>query len=137
MANSYHCSLVTPEQQVLDDDVTYASFPQWDGMVGIAPGHAAMVAKLGEGILRLEFPQGGSQQFYISGGFVQMKGDSLSMMTTECLPVERFVKQDVINQLHKAEAMESDTTALAEEKTRLINRSKAILRMIEQFDNKI
>lgn len=137
MAKTYRCSLVTPDQQVLDDEVTYASFPQWDGMRGIAPGHAAMVAKLGDGILRLDFPQGGKTHFYISGGFVQMKGDNLSLMTTECIPAESVVKQEIIDQLHKAQAMEATTTAQAEEKTRLLNRSRMMLQMLEEFGNKL
>lgn len=137
MPQTFHCSLVTPEKQVLQDEVTYASLPSWDGMMGIMPMRAPIVAKLGEGVLKLDFPQGGSRHFYISGGFVQMKDNKLSLMTTEAIPAEKVVKQEIVASLKAAEAMTADNTEEANRKTRELNRAKSILKMLEDFGNKI
>lgn len=134
---TFHCSLVTPEKQVLQDEVTHASLPLWDGMAGFAPMRAPIVAKLGHGVLKLDFPQGGSRHFYISGGFVQMKDNKLSLMTTEAIPAEKVIKQEVIASLKAAEALVADDTATAERKTSEINRAKSMLHMLEEFDNRI
>ena len=48
---SFKCSVVTPEKQILDDQVTYASIPAWDGQSGIAPGRAALLVRLGIGTM--------------------------------------------------------------------------------------
>ena len=105
--------------------------------MGVAPMRAPIVAKLGEGVLKLDFPQGGSRHFYISGGFVQMKDNKLSLMTTEAIPAEKVVKQEVVASLNAAEALASATTEEANRKTREINRAKSMLKMLEDFGNKI
>lgn len=137
MAQTFHCTLVTPEKQVLSDEVTYASVPAWDGLMGIAYQRAPMVTKLGQGVLRLDFPQGGTRHFYISGGFVQVKDNDLSLLTTEALPAEQVVRHEIVEKLKAAQAMNADTTEQAEQKTNQINRNKAILAMLDEFDNKI
>ena len=83
MAKSFRCKLITPEAQVLDAPLSGAVVPVWDGSMGILPGRAALVAKLGTGELRLDFAaqqtdantpaaQAGSRSFYVDGGFAQM-----------------------------------------------------------------
>ena len=54
-ANSFQCRLITPTAKVLDEAVVYASVPAWDGLMGVLPNRAPIVAKLGLGELRLQF----------------------------------------------------------------------------------
>lgn len=137
MAHTFHCSLVTPERQVLDDQLTYASVPMWDGLTGIAPQRAPLVGKLGDGVLRLDYPQGGSRYFFITGGFAQMKDNSLSLITSEATAAEQFSKADVAAKLKEAEARVTNTPAEADKRRRDIQRGKAILEMLSRVDNKI
>lgn len=137
MAHSFHCSLVTPERQVLDDQLTYASVPMWDGLMGIAPQRAPLVGKLGDGVLRLDYPQGGSRYFYITGGFAQMKDNSLSLITSEATAAEQFNKADVTAKLKEAEARVPSTPVEADKRRRDVQRGKAILDMLAHVDNKI
>ena len=70
---SFHCKLVTPTAALVNDRVTYASVPAWDGLMGFLPGRAPLLGRLGTGELRLEFAdsektKGGSRSFVISGG---------------------------------------------------------------------
>lgn len=93
MARTFQCTLVTPERQLLDEQVTYASIPAVDGQIGVMPGRAPLLVKLGDGPLRLEVSkEGGSsndraQQFFVGGGFAQMKGNVLSLVASEAMPV--------------------------------------------------
>ena len=137
MPNTFHCSLVTPDRQVLDDQLTYASIPAWDGLLGIAPGRAPLVAKLGDGVLRLDYPQGGSRYFYVTGGFAQMKDNSLSLITPEATAAEQFSKQDVTAKLREAEARSANTPEEAAKRRQDIQRGKAILEMLAHVDNRI
>lgn len=137
MPQTFHCSLVTPERQVLDDELVYASIPAWDGLMGIAPQRAPIVAKLGEGVLRLDYSQGGSRYFFVSGGFAQMKDNSLSLITSQATAAEQFSKQDVASQLKEAEARVTSTTEEADKRRKDVQRAKAVLEMLAHVDNKI
>src|SRR6266851_2444062 len=47
-----HVVVVSPAQPVFTGDVHWVTVPAWDGQLGIWPGHAAIVAALGSGLLR-------------------------------------------------------------------------------------
>lgn len=137
VSQTFHCSLVTPDRQILDDDVTYVSLPVWDGLMGIAPQHAPLVAKLGDGVLRVDFPQGGSRFFYLSGGFAQMKDNNLSLLTSDATPAEQFSKQEISAKLKEAEGRTAETTEALERRRRDVQRYQAILNMLTLADNRI
>ncbi len=106
---TFRCRLITPEAQVLDTDVTYASIPAWDGLMGFQPGRAPIVAKLGMGELRLDFPdvgqaRGGSRYFFIEDGFVQMVSDRLTILARQAAPMEQLTEADAEAELAAARA---------------------------------
>ena len=45
--------VVTPEQTVLDAPTDFVALPLYDGELGVAPGHAPMIGRLGYGELRI------------------------------------------------------------------------------------
>lgn len=92
-AKTFRCRLITPVAKVLDEDVTYASIPGWDGLFGVLPSRAPIVAKLGVGELRLEFPdrenaKGGTRSFLVEDGFVQMVNNRLTILAARAVAVE-------------------------------------------------
>ena len=131
MPSTFQCTLATPEEQVLDDPVTYASIPAWDGQIGIAPSRAPLLAKLGLGSLRLDYADGRSRLFLLGGGFVQMKDNKLSMLATEALPAEGITREDAEQSLEQARLRTSQTTDEVAEKQQQISRAKAMLRLAQ------
>ncbi|MEY4832146.1 MAG: synthase subunit epsilon [Planctomycetota bacterium] len=77
---TFRCTIVTPSDSLLDEQVTYATFQAWDGQKGVAPGASAFLAKLGTGAARLDLASGQSRWFVIDGGFAQMQGDALTLL---------------------------------------------------------
>lgn len=81
--------LVTPETTLLNEPVDSIRLPMFDGQLGIYPARAPAVGRLGAGELRLV--QGGSSRsYYIDGGFVQVKGPVVSVLTNRATPVEQL-----------------------------------------------
>ena len=72
--------LVTPETTLLDEPVESLQFPLFDGQIGILPGRAPLVGRLGTGELRIR-ASSGSRSFFVDGGFVQVKGPVVSLLT--------------------------------------------------------
>jgi F-type H+-transporting ATPase subunit epsilon len=79
--------LVTPETTLLDQSVESLQFPLFDGQIGILPGRAPLVGRLGTGELQIR-THSGRQSFFIDGGFVQVKGEVVSLLTHGAVPVQ-------------------------------------------------
>ncbi|MBI1336299.1 MAG: hypothetical protein GC164_04985 [Phycisphaera sp.] len=104
MPQAFHCTIVTPEAQVFDGEVVYASIPAWDGQVGLAHLRSAMLVKLGDGPLRLDLPKGEKSYFFIAGGFAQMKDDKLTLVANEATAATDLKRDEAVAMLKAAEA---------------------------------
>lgn len=73
-------ALITAQSTVYEGEADMVVAPAWDGEVGILRGHAAMMALLGEGELRIT--RGGTEErFFVSGGFLQVADDVVSVLS--------------------------------------------------------
>lgn len=72
--------LVTPETTLLDEKVEALRFPLYDGQIGVLPGRAPLVGRLGSGELRITTAKG-LASYFIDGGFVQVKENVVSLLT--------------------------------------------------------
>ena len=109
MASTFRCTIVTPTESLLDDEVTYASFPAWDGQVGIMNGTSPVLAKLGSGALRLDFPEGGSRWYLLDGGFAQFNKNELSLLSDTAVPAEQISLSEAEAELAEANARITQT----------------------------
>src|SRR5271170_2871452 len=71
--------VVTPDRQVLHEEVDSVQLPGLDGELGILPGHAPLLTELGEGVL--SFKQGAETRFATAlGGFAEVLGDRVIVL---------------------------------------------------------
>ena len=71
--------IVTPEKLAFSGPVDSVSVPGSDGVLGILPHHAPLLATLGVG--ELTYRTGGTEEtFAIAGGFVQVRPDKVVVM---------------------------------------------------------
>lgn len=72
--------IVTPEEEVLNEEVDQVNVSTSQGELGILPHHAALMAKLIPGELKIKK---GSKltHFAIGAGFLQMENNILTIMT--------------------------------------------------------
>ena len=87
---AFACTVLTPEQQILDEQVTQVIFPAHDGQVGILTDRAPMMTKLGIGELRLDLSSGQKRAFFIDGGIAQMKENRLTVLTNEAIAKDQI-----------------------------------------------
>jgi len=115
---SFRCKLVTPTAALVDDQVKYASVPAWDGMMGVLPGRAPILAKLGTGELRLDFAdsdkgEGGTRSFLVEDGFLKMSGDELTILAEMAVPAESLTLAEAEAELRAAQAAPTAATGEA------------------------
>jgi F-type H+-transporting ATPase subunit epsilon len=82
MPDTITCSLITPEQEVFEKEATYINLPAHDGQMGFMANRAPLLVKLGSGLLTVT-GSGGDTKVQISGGFAQMKGNKLAILTDQ------------------------------------------------------
>ena len=80
MPDTITCSLITPEQAVFEKEASYVDLPAHDGQMGFMANRAPLLVKLGTGVLTVK-GAGGETKVKISGGFAQMKGNTLAVLT--------------------------------------------------------
>lgn len=130
MANNIQCTVVTPERSLLNEPVEYASIPAWDGQIGIADLRAPLLAKLGDGVLRLDYAGGKSRSFFVGGGFAQVKDNRLSLLTTEAVEDTEIKADEARASLKEAEARVALTDEEVARKRREIERAKTMLDLV-------
>jgi F-type H+-transporting ATPase subunit epsilon len=101
-ARSLQLVLVTPEKTLVDEPVSALRFPLYDGQIGILPGRAPLIGRLGYGELKVSEVGGGERSYYIDGGFVQVKGPVVSILTNRAVPAEEISVQEAESLLQQA-----------------------------------
>jgi len=107
VANLITCRLVTPSEELLNEEVLYASVPQHDGLVGCQHGTSPLVSQLGIGKLRLDFPSdagGGSREYFIDGGFLKMADNELIILAERAIAAEEIIESEARAELAEANA---------------------------------
>src|SRR5262249_15693113 len=85
MPDPLKCTVVTPELAVLDEADSFVAVPMYDGELGVLPGRAPLIGRLGYG--ELGIVQGkATRRFFVDGGFVQVRNNVVSVLTAHAIP---------------------------------------------------
>lgn len=104
MAGTFRCSIVTPDKAVFDGEVRYVSLPAWDGQVGVMAGRSPLLARLGIGPLRIEAGDGSEHRWLLDGGFAQVAGDDLTILTERAEAAAEIDVEEAEASLERANA---------------------------------
>ena len=79
MPEQLQLEVVTPERRVLAESVDMVTVPGFGGELGILPGHTPLISRLQTGVLSY-VQDGQAQQLHVSGGFVEVNDDRVSVL---------------------------------------------------------
>jgi F-type H+-transporting ATPase subunit epsilon len=128
-AQSLQLVLVTPEVTLLDEPVAALRFPLNDGQIGILPGRAPMIGRLGYGELKVTQLDGGDSSYFVDGGFVQVKEGAVTLLTDRALPRDEISADDAATKLQEAVSRIAKTEAEASARERDQERARKMLAM--------
>ncbi len=97
------CVVVTPEKALLDVRADSVSIPMYDGEVGVLPGRAPLIGRLGTGALRIR-KGGETQVVFVDGGFAQVRDNVVSILTSRARKKEDIKPDAARAELEKASA---------------------------------
>jgi F-type H+-transporting ATPase subunit epsilon len=85
MADRIRLVLLTPERQIVDQEVLEVTAPGAYGQIGVLPNHAALVTALEPGTVSYK-TRAGSSSFEIGGGFAEVRDDVMTVLATAAAP---------------------------------------------------
>lgn len=97
MANML-CSLISPEKILFQEEINSLVCPMLDGQMGVLPGHAPFLGKLGIGIVKIQ-AQNQEHFFAVDSGFLEVKNNEVSLL---------------VNRAKKKADMQSDVSTMDE-----------------------
>jgi F-type H+-transporting ATPase subunit epsilon len=130
MAQLY-CIVVTPEQTTLNEQADFVALPLLDGEIGIAPGRAPMIGRLGIGEMRIR-TGGKVSRYYLDSGFVQVLGDEVSVLTDVAIPATQLDQTAAKKQLDQALGSRAYEPESVASRDRDIERARAQLRIAQK-----
>jgi F-type H+-transporting ATPase subunit epsilon len=123
MAELLELEIVTPERQLVRQQVSDVQLPGKDGYLGILPGHAALLGQLGAGSLCYT-TAGTSHYLAVNGGFVEVLDNHVRVLADSAAKAEDIDLPRAKSDLEKATAQlassEDPDAALA-----AVNRAQA------------
>src|SRR5262245_21524382 len=124
---SLQCVVVTPERAVLDEAVDFVALPLYDGELGVLPGRAPLIGRLGYGELRTR--RGNvTQRLYVDGGFAQVRDNVVTVLTPRAVRAEEIDAEAAARALREAQQPAS-TPHEQEERLKGQMRARAQLRV--------
>ncbi len=130
-ADAIHCSVITPERQVVDTTATSVIIPAHDGQIGILPGRAPLLCKLGIGVLKMETTGEGTKELYVDGGFAQVLNDNVIVLTERAAEGKDISKADAEKSLAAAESMPAHTEDEVAARQLAIERAKTRIKVAQ------
>jgi F-type H+-transporting ATPase subunit epsilon len=123
-----NCIVVTPEETALEQKAESIVLPLYDGEIGILPGHSPLIGRLGFGEMRIR-SDGKESRYYVDGGFVQVAGDVVSVLTSRAIPTDQVDGKTAHDQLTAALRRPIHTPELLQIRDRLLDQARAQIRV--------
>jgi F-type H+-transporting ATPase subunit epsilon len=121
--------LVTPEKTLFDQPVKSARVPLFDGSAGFYPGRAPIVGRLGIGELCCATESGETEAWLIDGGFVQVKGENISVLTEEAIPRSELSRTQASADFDEAKSQNTVSDEDFAAADRKLQRARQMLRL--------
>lgn len=121
---------MTPDGAIFEGDVSYVSFPAWDGQYGVMAGMSPLIDRLGIGPLRLD-TDSGTQWFSVEEGFAHVRDNTLTILSESVHSVKDLSINELQQELKRFESSE-DAHKLSEERNLELKRLKSRLELAEQ-----
>jgi F-type H+-transporting ATPase subunit epsilon len=120
--------VVTPEKTLLDKTVDFVALPLYDGELGVLPGRAPLIGRLGYGELRTKLEET-VERYYVDGGFAQVRDNVVTVLTNRALTTDAIDPTAAAHELEQARGKLAHSDLEFAEKQKAVARSRAMLRV--------
>lgn len=111
MADKLHFDLVSPEKELVSDDVDMVEAPGVEGAFGVLPNHAPFMTVLSTGVVKVR-NGADERRIFVRGGFAEVTPVGLTILAEEAIPVADLNAEMIAQRIRWAEQdiADKDTT---------------------------
>ncbi|MEM9618544.1 MAG: F0F1 ATP synthase subunit epsilon [Pseudomonadota bacterium] len=102
MAEKLHFSLVSPERQLMSQDVDEVDIPGAEGWIGVLPNHAPLMTTLAPGMVRIK-DGNDEKRIFVRGGFAEISPAGLTVLAEEAMPAAELDAAAIAQRIKDAE----------------------------------
>lgn len=84
---TFTLEILTPSRRDFEGHVVSLAAPGSEGYLGVLAHHAPLITPLKPGHIEIRLPEGGSEAFYVSGGFLEVSGNHAIVLADDLQPV--------------------------------------------------
>lgn len=104
------CDIVSAEKAIYSGEVTMVVASGVAGELGIAPRHAPLITQLKPGQVRVHLEDGTEEDFYVSGGILEVQPYLVSVLADTALRADDIDEAAALKAKEEAEALLKDKT---------------------------
>ncbi len=130
MADKLHFTLVSPEKEILSDEVDMVEAPGAEGAFGVLPNHAPFMSVLAPGVVKVK--KGSEEKrIFVRGGFAEVTPVGLTVLAEEAINVADLSAEMIAQRIKNAEEDLADADSTPD--TRL--RAEQTLRNLKEIQS--
>ena len=103
MAAAMQFDLVSPERMLASVEASAIDLPGSEGDMTVMPDHALVMSSLRPGLVRVQASDGSSLEFVVTGGFVEVKADSATVLAETAMARDQVDREVLETALKQAE----------------------------------
>ena len=107
--SSIQCDIVSAETEIFSGEVAMVFATGIAGELGIAPQHAPLITLLKPGEVRVELKDGTHQNYYVSGGILEVQPYLVSVLADTATRAEDIDEAAAIQAKEEAERLLKDS----------------------------
>ena len=104
MAAAMQFDLVSPERMLASVEASAIDLPGSEGDMTVMPDHALVMSSLRPGVVRVQASDGSSLEFVVTGGFVEVKPDSATVLAETAMARDQADREVLETALKQAES---------------------------------
>jgi F-type H+-transporting ATPase subunit epsilon len=106
--STIQCDIVSAEKAIYSGEVTMVIASGVAGELGIAPRHAPLITQLKPGQVRVLLADGGEEDFYVSGGILEVQPYMVSVLADTAVRADDIDEAAAIKAKEDAESLLQD-----------------------------
>jgi len=103
MAELFQFELVSPERQLLSEQVAEVIVPGIEGEFGVLKNHSLFMSTIKPGILKVHKEGGSWEEYFVRGGFADATPTSLTVLAEQAVPVGEIRREQLDQAIQDAE----------------------------------
>lgn len=113
MADKLHFNLVSPERELISEDVDMVEAAGVEGMFGVLPNHAPFMTVLAPGVVKVK-NGADERRIFVRGGFAEVTPVGLTILAEEAIPVAELSRDMIAERIRDAEEDLADADSTQE-----------------------